>query len=65
MFDARMINIAGVAYPASRWQMDSLVPGGFRLERGGRLGWWWGVPLFRVLNSGAIGKLTENVASQD
>ena len=39
-----MINIEGVAYPASRWQMDSLVPGGFRLEGGAGLGGGGGCP---------------------
>ena len=48
MFDARLVNISGVG---SRWQMDSLVPGGVGLEGG--QGWL----VFGVLNSGTIGKL--------
>ena len=51
MFDARLVNISGVAFPCSRWQMDSLVPGGVGLEGG--QGWL----VFGVLNSGTIGKL--------
>ena len=49
--------------------MDSLVPGGLLvgLEGGQDLvvvGSWW-VPLFRGLNSGAVGMLTKNIALPD
>ena len=46
MFDASLVNIAGVAFPASRWQMDSLSLGGLKGWKGEGFG--GGAPYWRI-----------------